>query len=128
MSVRIAVMVLAYGYPAGISAMSKFFDAADTDMFVHVDAKIDYGPFQDAAKCGLRKVAFIEDRTRIFWRGFTMVEATIALLRAARASGGFDRYLIISDDSLPLVGPGELRRRLEIDGDFITASAPSRSY
>jgi len=121
MPVRIAAVVLAYRYPAGLSALARFFNAADIDMFVHVDAKIDDRPFRLAAKSASRDVIFVEDRVRIFWRGFTMVEATIGLLKAAKAHGGYDRYLIISDDSLPLVAPAEFRRTLEIAGDYVTA-------
>jgi hypothetical protein len=124
MSAGIVALVLSYRYPAGITALSKCLAAANIDMIVHVDAKIDESPFHKAAKAGNYEVHFIQDRVRIFWRGFTMVEAAISLLRAARARGGYNQFLLISDDSLPLIGPAELRRRLESGGDFI-ASRPA---
>jgi hypothetical protein len=114
-------LVLSYRYPGGITALSKYFSAANIDMIVHVDAKIDDSPFHEAAQATDQDVHFIEDRVRIFWRGFTMVEAAINLLKAARGRGRYNRFLLISDDSLPIIGPVELRRRLAMGGDFITS-------
>lgn len=119
MSPSIAALVLAYRYPDGVEALSKFFAAADIDMFVHVDAKISDEPFREAAKKSRGTVIFIADRVPVFWRGFTMVQATIALLKAARLRGSYDRYVIISDDSLPLLDPAALRNKLELDCDYI---------
>lgn len=119
MSPPIAVLVLAYRYPDGVEALSKFFAAADIDMFVHVDAKISDEPFREAAKKSPGTVIFTADRVAVFWRGFTMVQATIALLKAARLRGSYDRYVIISDDSLPLLQPAALRNKLELDSDYI---------
>lgn len=122
MSVRIAALILSYRYPSGIAALARFFAAADIEIFIHVDGKCDDRPFRDAAKAGGRDAVFIEDRTRIFWRGFSMVQATVNLLRASHLHAKFDRYLIISDDCLPLVEPMRLRNELEFGGDFVAAT------
>jgi hypothetical protein len=120
MTVRTAALVLAYRYPIGLSALTRYFDLTGTDMFVHVDAKIDETPFREAAAAATREVTFLPDRVAVFWRGFTVVEATIALLKAARAND-YDRYLLISDDSLPLVAPAEFRARLAPEMDYMAA-------
>lgn len=44
MTVRTAALVLAYRYPIGLSALARYFDLTCTDMFVHVDAKVDEEP------------------------------------------------------------------------------------
>lgn len=49
-----------------------------------------------------------------------MVEATIALICAAVDDGGYDRYIIISDDSLPTVKMRELRDKIELGEDYIS--------
>jgi Core-2/I-Branching enzyme len=112
---KIAALVLTYRYPLGVSALARFCDEAGIDMFVHVDTKTDIAPFMSAAP----RVRFVEDRVGVYWRGFTMIEATINLIEAAKAHA--DRYILLSDDSLPLVSPGVLRERLAI-GDYISAA------
>lgn len=113
---KIAALILAYNYPLGLSALTRLFSAVDIDTFVHVDEKIDAVPFHEFG--GLR-VTFISKRKRIFWRGFTMIEATIELICAAMENKKYDRFIIISDDSLPIVDMQELRRRIELDVDYI---------
>jgi hypothetical protein len=120
-SAHIAALVLAFRYPIGIAGLSRFFAAADIDLIVHVDAKADNTPFREAASGAGAHVLFVDDRVRVFWRGFTMVEAMMRLLTTAWARGQYDQYLFISDDSVPLVGPNKLRERLERDGDFVAA-------
>ncbi|HTJ65776.1 MAG TPA: beta-1,6-N-acetylglucosaminyltransferase, partial [Alphaproteobacteria bacterium] len=120
MSVRTAALVLAYRYPIGLSALARYFDLTGTDMFVHVDAKIDETAFREAAAAATQQVTFLPDRIAVFWRGFTVVEATIALLKAARAQG-YDRYLLISDDSLPIVGPDTFQALLSPEEDYFAA-------
>lgn len=120
MTVRTAALVLAYRYPIGLSALARYFDLTCTDMFVHVDAKVDEEPFRAAAAGATREVTFVGNRITVYWGGFSMVEATIALFKAARAQG-YDRYVLISDDSLPLVGPSEFLTRLTPESDILTA-------
>lgn len=116
---RIAALVLAYRYPTGLSALSRFFAADDIDMFVHVDAKLDDASFRAATNPD--KTFFVEDPVSVYWGGFTMVEATIKLIEAALTRHYYDRYILISDDSLPLLNPSEIRERLEIHGDHVDA-------
>lgn len=119
MSLSIAAVLLAHRYPRSLGVLPRFFAAAGIDTFVHVDAKISDAPFRDAASASPAPVIFLENRVAVYWRGFTMVEATIALLKAARLRGKYDRYVIISDDSPPLIRPDALRKKLELDFDYI---------
>lgn len=116
---KIAALILAYNYPLGLSALARLFSAVDIDTFIHVDEKIDIFPFQEF---GGPNVIFIPRRKRIFWRGFTMIEATIELICAAMENNKYDRYIIISDDSLPIVEMQEFRRRIELNVDYIDLS------
>jgi len=51
------------------------------DVFVHVDAKSDIRPFLEQRVHS--RVAFINERVRVSWAGFSMVRATLQLIRAA---------------------------------------------
>nr|AIA88542.1 CAZy families GT14 protein [uncultured Nostoc sp.] len=81
---NIAVLILCHGAPAGLAGLIRFFDGRGFDLFAHVDAKIDETPFRTAAASS--SVRFIEPRIGIFWRGFTMVEVTIALIKADQSA------------------------------------------
>ncbi len=122
MTLKVAALVLSYRYPAGIAALARYFAAGDVDMFIHVDKKIDDAPFRQAAgSAGVGNNVFLQDRVEMFWRGFTMIEASIRLVLLAKSSRRYDRYLIISDDSLPLVTPADLCERLQFESDYLAA-------
>lgn len=114
----IAVLILAHGSPVGLAGLARFFDAPGFDLFVHVDAKADDAPFRAAASSAA--IRFIEPRINIFWRGFTMIEATIALLKAARRQKPYARYVILSDDTIPLQPLAAIRQQLSGEQDFVT--------
>jgi len=98
MTARIAVLVLAHK-PAPLQYLLDLLDDRFA-VFVHMDAKTDLG----AAPLRLPGHAtMVEPRVEVFWGGWSMMQATISLVDAARARGGFRRYLLVSGDSLPVV-------------------------
>lgn len=96
---KIALLVLASGAPAVLDSHAAAFEAdPDVHFFVHLDAKASLADF--AAPRSRTNVTFLAARLPIFWGGFNMVRAEIALLRAALAApSGFDELALISDDS-----------------------------
>lgn len=123
---KCAALVIASRYPAGIGALSTYFAALGADMFVHVDAKIDEAPFREAASAAGGNVHFLSDRTTVFWRGFSMTEATMKLLRSAAGKAPYDKFLLISDDSLPLLPPAVLTDRLAATDDYVAIGPNER--
>ena len=95
---RIAILVLAHRLPA----LQFLLDLLDDRfaLFVHIDAKTqtDVGQLRVP-----RHVELIESRTEVFWGGWSMMRATLALIRAARTRGEFARYVLVSGDSLPVL-------------------------
>jgi hypothetical protein len=58
-----------------------------------------------------------------------MVQAELKLLATARAAGPYDKYLLMSDDSFPVVPASQLRERLSTGTDLISAARqPKASY
>jgi hypothetical protein len=111
---KVAVLILAYKYPIGVQALSRFFPAPCFDLFVHVDQKIDAGPFQQFAG---ESACFLEDRIPVYWRGWSIVEATMRLISQARSRCEYDRYLLISDDSVPIANAATLLKSLDAHPD-----------
>lgn len=117
---KVAVLILAYRYPLGIPALSRYFPEQYFDLFIHVDAKVDIQPFMSSVQPA---AFFLEDRVCIFWRAWTTVEAMIRLLTAAKIRSRYDRFLLLSDDSIPIVEPQTLLRSLEENPNIIQLSS-----
>jgi hypothetical protein len=97
---RIAYLVLCARAPAIFGRTVRALRDARDAVFAHVDSKIAQQPFEEAAAgCG---VHFVAERIDVTWGTFRMIEAELALIRAARAAGGFERFVLLSDDSFPL--------------------------
>jgi hypothetical protein len=70
------------------------------DFFVHVDAKEtveqfksdDFGP----------NVHFLADRVRVYWGGFSIVEATLKLMQAATEQGMYERHVLLNGLDYPI--------------------------
>ncbi len=96
MTRRIALLVLAHRLPA-LQFLLDLLDERFT-VFVHIDAKTDLR----AARLRVpRHATLIEPRLEVFWGGWSMMQATLALIAAARARGGFSRFALVSGDALP---------------------------
>jgi hypothetical protein len=105
MTGRIAVLVLAHrpeSLPYLVSLLPPPFD-----IFVHYDAKS--GTLPQLTVPNLR---FISPRRPVFWGGFSMIEATLDLLQTAIAAGGYERYVLLSGDTLALRPPEALAEAL----------------
>jgi hypothetical protein len=117
---KLACLVLAYSGARVLAATAPVYHAAGWDMFVHLDAKGDMARYradlgQSAALC-----RFIEPRELVFWGGYSMIRAQFRLIEAALA-GDYDKFLLISDDTLPLFPPSHLNHILGAEGDFVSA-------
>jgi len=128
----VALLVLAYREPLVLKSAIPFYKAAGFDIFVHLDSKADL----DAYKTQLGEEAasfcrFVARRVSVFWAGFSMVEAELALIFAALESGTYERFVLVSDDTFPLLPPQALAdyaaedvdrvmlRKLEPDDPFM---------
>jgi hypothetical protein len=111
---RVAVLILASHTPRALFALATYFAPSDVDIFVHLDARIDAADYLAQTPPYPPRVTFLDARRRVFWGGFSMVEATLDLLRAAVRAGPYDCYVFISDNSLPVQS---------LDGFFATLGA-----
>ncbi|VAW65108.1 hypothetical protein MNBD_GAMMA09-2905 [hydrothermal vent metagenome] len=78
----IVYLILAHGEPALLSKLIGALEHDNVRFFVHVDAKSDISQFKTNALLKY-KVTFITDRVKVYWGGFSMVEATLHLMEAA---------------------------------------------
>lgn len=115
-----AVLVLAAGAPEGLAGLARFFDGLPATLHVHVDGKVDAAPFLTAT-AGRPCVRHLAERRTIYWGGFSMVEATLALLRQAMRDSACERFLLVSDDAVPLLPRSRLLHALRASGEYIEA-------
>lgn len=104
---KIAILVLGYAAPRCLQAAVVVYSRAGFDVFVHVDTKVSLDDYQVAMGDGAALCRFIDDRYPIFWAGFNMIRAEMALLSEA-LKGGYSKFVLVSDDTFPLAGPKKL--------------------
>lgn len=96
----VAVLVLAHANPGVFGRLMAALQHPNLAIFCHIDAKANAQAFQSRAPAS---VTFLKERTSIGWGGYSMIEAELALFRAAQAAGPFAAYALISGDTLPLM-------------------------
>ena len=107
---RVAIGILAFNAPLVLEQTVRHWPADRFEIFVHVDRKADIEPYGFVAR--YPNVRIIPQRFDIFWGGFNMVLAEIELMRLCARDAGFDYFMLISDDSMPLHRPGAMIDRL----------------
>jgi hypothetical protein len=96
-SIRIAFLILAHRNADQIERLC--LRLRPHNVFVHVDAQAADFPTNQLAE--LPGVTVVSPRRAVHWGDFSMVEATLTLLSAARAVGSFDRYVLLSGECYP---------------------------
>jgi hypothetical protein len=95
---RIAFLILAHQDAPHLERLcGKLRDHAT---FVHVDAASRNFPVEKIA--ALPCVEVVSPRVEVHWGDFSMVEATLALLRTAQQRAGFDRFVLLSGACYPV--------------------------
>ena len=118
---KVAVICLAYlKVDVGVRLLSDYFAKLDADLFVHVDAKVSCKAYEGTRACS--NVHILEDRLPIYWGGFNTVRAIIKAIEVARDLANYDRYILLTEDSVPLRSPSDLIRLLSDDVEWIDSN------
>jgi len=123
---KLACLVLAYRGARVLAATAPVYHAAGWDIFVHLDAKGDQARYCAELGASAALCRFIEPRELVFWGGYSMLRAQFRLIETAFAAGDYDKFLLISDDTLPLFPPAHLNEVLGAEGDFVSAMPEAR--
>ncbi len=117
---RLAALILGYRAPQVLALALPVLERAGFDVFLHVDAKADLGAYLRALGPAGAMCQTTSDRVDVFWAGFSMMRAELALLQAAYRRQRYDRLVLLSDDCFPLIGPAALRRLMSDDIERIS--------
>jgi hypothetical protein len=116
---KVACLVMAYRGAPVLRRTMAVLVAAGWDVFVHLDRKADRAAYLAALGDAAQLCSFVEDPLEIFWGGFSMVQAEIRLIETARQVASYDRYILVSDDAIPIHPAPALRALHENEVDFI---------
>ncbi|MBB5192487.1 hypothetical protein HNQ50_003228 [Silvimonas terrae] len=102
MSLSIACLILAHGQPAQLGRLVTRLSAPGVRCYLHIDANTDQTTFDaiTAAMPAAAAVTFIARRP-CRWGGFSLVAATLDLIRAAQQDG-FDWAVLLSGADYPV--------------------------
>lgn len=111
----IAYLILCHTDPKHIRRLTEKITKDTNDVaFVHVDGKCDLIPFQ----CELKdnsQVQLLKNRTPVNWGGYSSIEATINLFKAAISwrKQRFDRFVILQGLEYPIKTNQEIHNFFE---------------
>ncbi|NDJ23729.1 hypothetical protein GS682_19200 [Nostoc sp. B(2019)] len=98
---NLAYLVLAHNTPNHLCKLIDALNSPNVHFFIHIDRKSDNSLFKE--KINYQNVTFIQDRVSIYWGEFSIVQATINLIREALSSQNkFDYLILISGSDYPL--------------------------
>lgn len=99
---RIAYLVLAH---KNAEQVKRLVSLLNGDVYVHIDSKCDLKKFYISDP----KINYINQRINIKWGGFTMVNATLKLIKTARKNWNYDFYVLLSGDDYPISSLNQLK-------------------
>ncbi|MBW4027486.1 MAG: beta-1,6-N-acetylglucosaminyltransferase [Acidobacteria bacterium] len=110
---RVAYLILAHTDPEQLKRLViRLLDHSEADVFVHVDRKTAWGQVEIPAPLRSR-VVWLDNRITIWWAGSHIVQATIALLRAALAKQElYSHIVLLSGLDYPLLPSAKIHERL----------------
>ena len=97
---KIAYLMLVHNNPHLQKRAIEMLSSDGCGFFIHVDAKSDIRPFSGI--CG-EHVTFVEPRIPVYWGEFSIVEATMRLMRRALdCPQGYDYFVFLQGSDYPL--------------------------
>jgi hypothetical protein len=117
---KIACLIMGQRGASILGPMLPVYLAAGWDIFLHIDKKADHGAFCESLGEHLARCHLV-DPVEVFWGGYSMVEAELRLIQAARSAAKYDRFVFITDDTIPLFPPAWLNAILGGTQELISA-------
>jgi hypothetical protein len=110
----LAYLVLAHQHPAHLARMVRALESPAARFHIHVDAKADLQAFMHELPPS-ESVTYVPDRVDVQWMGYSIVEATLRLVRQALRDE-FSYALMLSGADYPI------KPREQIEAFYASAS------
>jgi len=100
--IKIAFLILAHTDPIHIARLAnKLTMFSDFYVFIHVDKKQDIKVFEDELSEN-KKFVFLKNRYKVDWGSYNSVKATLELLRIAKDTDRFERFVLLQGLDYPI--------------------------
>lgn len=111
---KLAVVVLAHTHPQQLERLVRRLRPTVDDVVIHVN-RVAEDVYQDSRRrlADDAHVHFVEQRHRVRWGQYSVVEASLAGLRHLRTLGRYDRVLLMSGQDYPVRPLPEIRAFFE---------------
>lgn len=115
---KIAYLILTHSDPDFFRIQCDCL-SRDSDIYVHVNKKSELGVFKDAVKDikNKKNIYFVNNRVKVNWGGFSIVEATMRLLAMALNNKNYDRYVLLTGQDYPIKNSEYIHEFFESDLD-----------
>jgi hypothetical protein len=110
--VRIAALLMAHTRPDLVAALVDRLSTPLWKVYIHVDLKTEIKPFLRLSD----RAVFLTKRERVSWGGFSLVKATLLLLRQAYVDEQNSHFYLMSGQCFPIKRDEEIRKFLEGPG------------
>lgn len=114
---KIAYLFIAHNHPALLAGTIAKLNSENALFYIHIDLKSDQVLFAKALLGIDAKIEFVQARQSIYWMGYSMVAASLELMRLARASTleaaiHVDYFVLLSGMDYPIKTNKEIERTL----------------
>ncbi len=107
---KIAHLILTHANPEQLRRLINRIAHPDGYVYVHLDLKTDMAPFASLAKEG--RVLFIQNRVKVAWGDYTIVQATLNGLTEIMAGGNYDYINLLSGQDYPIKSIDYIHKQL----------------
>jgi len=109
---KLAHLILAHNEPKQLERLILRLAHPDADIYIHLDRKTSIVPFEYLKKN--KGVFFIQNRVKVYWGSYNMVEATLNGFKEILSSGNTYQYLnLLSGQDYPLKPAAFIHRFLD---------------
>jgi hypothetical protein len=115
MSIKVAYLIQAHKSPELLQRMINALADAESAFYIHIDAKstVDFSSVHSSVSA----IHFVE-RINVHWGGWSQVEASLNLLKAAVLSGA-GRYHLLSGQDFPIAPRAAIKHYFDNDQNYI---------
>ncbi len=113
---KICYLILAYNDPENLYRLINRLNNR-ADFYIHIDKKSEIKEFTTLFE-DYPNVIFIKDRVKVYWGGFSIVQAELNLVETALSKNNpYMRYVLLSGSDYPIKDTKEIHRFFEQNKD-----------
>ncbi|MBE8189847.1 MAG: hypothetical protein HAW58_03055, partial [Candidatus Thioglobus sp.] len=116
---KVAILILAHNQPQHLAKLVEYLSCDWTQIFIHIDKKVDITNFQKLTNKNQPIFLNSEQRIRVNWGGFSVIQATLNLLNVALNADNFDRFCLLSGADFPIKSLDKIKASFDSDDEFI---------